>query len=349
MGFAAPASALLSDDSTLIEGAKLCTRYLPRHEREYGIPVHLLAAIASTESGRFNHALGINLPWPWTINVEGKGYFFDTKEQAIAAVQQFQQRGYQSIDVGCMQVNLHHHPNAFASLEEAFEPAYNVAYAAQFLKQNFLEEGSWRKATADYHSHTLIYGEPYAQMVYGAWNRIINKVAQARSGQPMLVASNDAPVERYHDQAAAQAASNVMRRPHNTHSYSYHAPRMHSISVASDTTRERGVLVVRPDYASASANQEAKLDDQFVTRPHAHEQSAAELGSLAPASGTAAAAENPPETKGAQIVRVSSGSASAKGQFQPQSHIIRVSDTATASAASGSSAEPGKNIFVFDN
>ena len=64
------ASALTSDDNTdntLVEGAKLCTRYLPRHERQYGIPVHLLAAIASTESGRYHHALGLNLPWPWTI------------------------------------------------------------------------------------------------------------------------------------------------------------------------------------------------------------------------------------------------------------------------------------------
>src|ERR1700729_2748973 len=72
------AQALKSDDNTLVEGAKLCTRYLPRHERQYGIPEHLLAAIASTESGRFHKALGMNLPWPWTINVEGTGYFFDT-------------------------------------------------------------------------------------------------------------------------------------------------------------------------------------------------------------------------------------------------------------------------------
>ena len=31
----------------MIEGAKLCTRYLPRYERAYAIPTHLLSAIAS--------------------------------------------------------------------------------------------------------------------------------------------------------------------------------------------------------------------------------------------------------------------------------------------------------------
>src|SRR5262245_13174888 len=83
---AIPDAAPKKTSDALIEGAKLCTRYLPRHEREFGIPVHLLAAIASTESGRFHKALGLNLPWPWTINVEGRGHFYDTKEEAIAAV-----------------------------------------------------------------------------------------------------------------------------------------------------------------------------------------------------------------------------------------------------------------------
>src|ERR1700759_3968520 len=104
----------------LVEGAKLCTKQLPRYEREFGIPTHLLSAIASTESGRYHEGLKIKLPWPWTINAEGKGYMFDSKEQAIAAVKKLHARGVQSIDVGCMQVNLYHHPNAFTLLEQAF-------------------------------------------------------------------------------------------------------------------------------------------------------------------------------------------------------------------------------------
>src|SRR4029079_10379480 len=105
---------------------------------------HLLSAIASTESGRYHEGLQIKVPWPWTINVGGKGYWFDSKEEAIAAVRKYQHRGIQSIDVGCMQVNLYHHPEGFASLDQAFEPEHNVAYAASFLRSLYQEDGTWK-------------------------------------------------------------------------------------------------------------------------------------------------------------------------------------------------------------
>jgi len=321
--FGLSVSARASDDNTLIEGAKLCTRYLPRHERQYGIPVHLLAAIASTESGRYHRALGLNLPWPWTINVEGKGYFFDNKEEAIAAVRKFQARGVQSIDVGCMQVNLHHHPYAFANLEQAFDPAYNVAYAAQFLKQNFMDEGSWRKATGDYHSRTPLFGEQYARLVFGAWNRIINKVADAQAGRPILNVASNSPAIRYHDAAAAQSAAAIIRRQ-----ASYHAPRMHEISISSSESREKGVLVIRPGHDAAPGVEQASLDEQFVS------------GRLSVDAAPVAA-----DNKGAQIVKIKAGKVvSAKGQFEPESHIVHVNDTAAADAV-----KPPPSAFVFDN
>jgi len=291
--------------------------------------VHLLAAIASTESGRYHRALGLNLPWPWTINVEGRGYFFDTKQEAIATVRKLQERGVQSIDVGCMQVNLYHHPYAFANLDEAFDPAYNVAYAAQFLKQNFQEEGSWRKATADYHSHTPLYGEQYARLVFNAWGRIISKVADARAGRPILnVALARTPLIRYHDRAAADAADVIMRSRRSR----YHAPHMHQISVSRDTTRESGVLVVRPAHASDLVQEQAKLDEQFVTQ-------AAEPSRISARQDAAADAD-----KGAQVVKIEGGRVvSAKGQFEPESHIIHVS----GSQASENKADD--NAFVFNN
>lgn len=169
----------------LIEGAKQCTQYFPIKEREQGIPVHLLAAISSIETGRYHKGLGMALPWPWTINVEGKGYFFQTKAEAIAETRRHLNNGKQSIDVGCMQVNLKHHPDAFASLEEAFDPEKNVGYAAKFLRANYGQLGnSWVKAAAAYHSRTPSRGNPYLQKVAGAWQKIVTKVqqAQARSG-----------------------------------------------------------------------------------------------------------------------------------------------------------------------
>ena len=187
--YSSPGNAGLENEDTMLAGAKLCTRYLPRHEREYGIPAHLLAAIASTESGRYHKGIGLTIPWPWTINAEGKGYFFDTKEEAVSYTQKLIASGVKSIDVGCMQINLHHHPEAFSNLNEAFEPRYNVAYAATFLRRNYDDLGSWKSAAAAYHSRTPEFGNRYIGRVYDAWNKILTKIAEARSGKTAVAGS----------------------------------------------------------------------------------------------------------------------------------------------------------------
>ena len=181
-GVYAPAPAFAARD-TLIDGARLCTQRFPVEEQKNSIPTHLLAAIATTESGRWHEGLGMNVPWPWTINVEGKGYFFSNKAEAIAQTQQFINQGRRSIDVGCMQVNLKHHPKAFADLNQAFDPELNVAYAAKFLHDNYADLGDWIKATAAYHSRTAMYGHRYLGSIERSWNRIVAKVAAARASQ----------------------------------------------------------------------------------------------------------------------------------------------------------------------
>jgi soluble lytic murein transglycosylase-like protein len=173
----------------LIEGARLCTQRFPLEEQRNSIPTHLLAAIATTESGRWHEGLGMNVPWPWTINVEGKGYFFSSKAEAIAQTQHLINQGHRSIDVGCMQVNLKHHAKAFATLDQAFDPEMNVAYAAKFLHDNYADLGDWIKATAAYHSRTAYYGNRYLAEIERSWNRIVAKVAAARASQTGSVAT----------------------------------------------------------------------------------------------------------------------------------------------------------------
>lgn len=118
------------------------------------LPANLLTAIGRVESGRVDPRDGSVKAWPWSINAEGRGYVFNTKAEAIAAVVTLRARNVMSIDVGCMQVNLMHHPAAFASLEEAFDPAANVRYAAKFLSRLFAESKDWNTAAAHYHSKT---------------------------------------------------------------------------------------------------------------------------------------------------------------------------------------------------
>jgi hypothetical protein len=150
--------------------AALCRSAIASAERGLGIPDRLMQAIGIVESGRPDERGGVSA-WPWTINVEGTGYTFDTKQQAIDAVNSFRAEGARSIDVGCMQVNLLHHPEAFGSLEQAFDPATNARYAAQFLQRLLAQTGSWPLATAGYHSMTPDIGADYARKVLAVWAR----------------------------------------------------------------------------------------------------------------------------------------------------------------------------------
>ena len=121
-------------------------------QERYQIPDNLLLAIGIQEAGR--QIDGDVTVWPWAVNAEGTGMFFRTRDQAIGWVRTQQAQGVRSIDVGCMQINLHWHKGAFSSLEEAFDPVANARYAARFLQGLRAEEGTWWDAAGSYHSRT---------------------------------------------------------------------------------------------------------------------------------------------------------------------------------------------------
>jgi hypothetical protein len=146
-----------------------CRAAVGAAEREAALPQGLLHAIARIESGRRDPATGRIEPWPWALNAAGMGLHAATRAEAVATVAALQARGIRSIDVGCLQVNLLHHPDAFASLEEAFEPLANARYAARFLQElQARAGGAWSQAVAWYHSATPGRGEAYRLRVMAA-------------------------------------------------------------------------------------------------------------------------------------------------------------------------------------
>ncbi|MCO6417027.1 transglycosylase SLT domain-containing protein [Siccirubricoccus sp. KC 17139] len=151
-----------------LEQGQLCRAAIATVEREASLPPRLLAAIGRVESGRRDPGSGAFHPWPWTINAEGRGSFFPDKAAAIAAVRQLQAQGVRSIDVGCLQINLRHHPNAFASLEEAFDPLANARYAARFLNELQATRGDWMVTASHYHSQTPEFASAYRTRVTAA-------------------------------------------------------------------------------------------------------------------------------------------------------------------------------------
>lgn len=150
-------------------GGSPCLAAIAGAEHASHLPPRLLGAIGLVESGRFDPARKTFVPWPWTVNAGGVGYFYESEPQAVAAVEAFRLSGVQSIDVGCMQINLQDHPSAFTSLDEAFDPAANAAYAARFLVSLFHQSGSWPQAAAAYHSRTPAIAAPYQERVMAVW------------------------------------------------------------------------------------------------------------------------------------------------------------------------------------
>jgi Transglycosylase SLT domain len=149
--------------------SRLCYGAIAAAESVTHIPDAFLSAIGRVESGRIDRSTGAVAPWPWTINAAGIGHFYATKAAAVSAVYQFQAQGVRSLDVGCLQVNLFYHPDAFASVDQAFDPTTNAAYAARFLLSLHAQTGSWPRAAAAYHSSTPLLGQSYQQKVLAAW------------------------------------------------------------------------------------------------------------------------------------------------------------------------------------
>jgi hypothetical protein len=155
---------------------KVCQAAIQSAEKALRLPTQLLGAIGLVESGRVIPPTGRIAPWPWTINVGGTGYFYDTKDQAVVATQGFLAKGVQSIDVGCLQVNLSFHPTAFASLDQAFDPVVNANYAAGFLTQLYAQSHLWATAAAAYHSQTPGVSDVYVRRVVAAWPMAVHYI-----------------------------------------------------------------------------------------------------------------------------------------------------------------------------
>jgi len=225
-----------------------CRGAIARAEQEAQIPAGLLQAIGRVESGRRNPETGTVGPWPWTINAEGRGHFFPDRTAAIAAVRELQGRGVRIIDVGCMQVNLHHHPRAFASLEEAFEPVSNARYAAQFLTQLHAARNDWMTAAGHYHSHTPDLAQAYRARVQTAWTG-----TQARQAEDRALAGTRLP-----SQVATAAPTGL--------SLTNRQDRAQVIPMAGNAAGGRGLDAYRANPIPVTGRQIAMVPSSMIRR-----------------------------------------------------------------------------------
>jgi len=126
--------------------SSVCEMEMAEAAEHYDVPFGILYAVGLTETGR-KGALQ-----PYALNVNGKGYFAKSANEAMKIFSNARKRGKKLIDLGCMQINYHYHGKHFSSPLAMLNPAANVAYAAKFLRQLYVKEGSWTLAVARYHA-----------------------------------------------------------------------------------------------------------------------------------------------------------------------------------------------------
>lgn len=159
LSFASCPHPLGARGSDAILASDLCVEAAEKASQQSAAPLKVLLAVTLTETGRDQE--GDFRPWPWTLNVDGKGQWFATKEQALAGLSEAIAQGASSIDIGCFQVNLQWHGANFASAEQMMDPAANADYAADLLSRHAAEQGDWILAAGAYHSLTPDKAETY--------------------------------------------------------------------------------------------------------------------------------------------------------------------------------------------
>jgi hypothetical protein len=267
----------------VLEVSRLCSQHFARVERELGIPKQLVQAIAMGESGRWSDEARTVVPWPWTINAGGQGYYFDTMHEAVTFARRLQLKGVESMDVGCMQVNLKHHPNAFASLTDAFNPASNVAYGGKFLRSNYEDLGNWQEAIAAYHSRGTMRGRQYYAMVRKQWQRALGGPVEYASASDVMFNGKVrdygglSPRNRMFSISVKNGETTRSSGDAKAFSRADASVRMKVIQVSSAQPKRSGaeVLVVRPAVASAApaaaSAAPASVESPFVSGGRAAE------------------------------------------------------------------------------
>jgi hypothetical protein len=201
--------AALADPGEAVVPLSDCERAGREAERSMGLPEGLLLAIGRVESGRWDPVLRRVVPWPWAIDAAGSGELLGSKPEAVAQARLLLASLGPSLDVGCFQISLRHHPDAFADLNQAFDPVENARYAAHFLVSLRQRLGSWESAVAAYHSALPEQGIPYRQRVFAQWMEGTG-LPRAAATDPVVVVSTGAAGVRVWTPSPPGAAASVV-------------------------------------------------------------------------------------------------------------------------------------------
>jgi len=142
---------------------------------EYGLPPALLYAVALTESGQSSLSHGEFRPWPWALNIDGKGQYFPSRQSAWQALQTALAETDASVDIGLMQVSWRYHKSALGSSWQALDPYHNLRVAAALLRDCLIEHRTWIESAGCYHApNNPARANRYGRRVQERWTQVLD-------------------------------------------------------------------------------------------------------------------------------------------------------------------------------
>ena len=131
------------------------------------VPVEIVKRIITHESKSFFN--GEVQPWPWTLNINGVGYYYNTKKEALEAALQALDEDVKKLGIGFGQLEWKYHgQRADWNLAKALDPANNVKMVCDILVESRKSERvkNWADAIAYYHRPVMDkLGRDYASKV----------------------------------------------------------------------------------------------------------------------------------------------------------------------------------------
>ncbi len=142
---------------------------------EYGLPAKVVYAVALTESG-LRLQSGRARPWPWTLNIEGRGHYYPTRKAAYQALKVYLDRGGRRADVGLMQIHWRAHHRLLRDPWAALDPMFNLRVGAYLLRERWQAAGNLWQAIGHYHAPSW--------PARAAWYRrqVARRLGQLRAG-----------------------------------------------------------------------------------------------------------------------------------------------------------------------
>ena len=159
---------LLFSFRAITDDKLLCISEILKVEKHLNLPKNILLAISLTETGRLVD--GMYIPWPWSLNVKGRGFYLDNKKQATRYALTNIKNFTKNVDIGCMQINYYYHGKKFKNLDNMINPKINVLWAGYFLLDLREQYGTWKEAIMRYHSSNPRRKKNYYNKVLNNWS-----------------------------------------------------------------------------------------------------------------------------------------------------------------------------------